>query len=169
MRFKTINKTVKDFRRIDPDTAFNRSFFQRLLHDGKVPYEKRGNRIVCDYDALLMKLNIMLGMGPRSRFLRIRSIENAVLELKKCRSEIGIGEDRIRELISAGMVPTIQIGNRNYLAMEMFSPPNDRMFNADAYVYKERRITGTRGRSFAEEQLAELIERSNKEIVMCRA
>ena len=168
MRFKTINEIVKDFRRNDPDTAFGRTFLQRLLDDGRIPYEKHGNRAICDYDSLLMKLNIMLGMGPRSRFLRIRSIENAVLELKKSRCEIGIGEDRIRELISAGRVPTIQIGNRNYLAMEMFMPPYDRMFNADAYVYKERRITGTRGRSFAEEQLAELIERSNKDILLCR-
>ena len=168
LRFKTINEVVKVFRQQDPDTAFNRYFLLRLLNDGKIPFEKHGNRAVCDYDNLLMKLNNMLGLGPFARFLRLRSIEKAVLELKKQGSEIGIGEDRLRELISVGMVPTVQIGNRNYLAMEMFSPPFDRLFNSDAYVYKDRGPIQTRRKKYSEEQLSELFKRANKEAVMCR-
>ena len=168
MRFKTINETVKSFRQQDPDTAFNRDFLLRLFSDGKVPFEKHGNRVVCDLESLLMKLNVMLGMGPFARFLRLRSIEKAVLELKKQGSEIGIGEDRLREMISAGMVPTVQIGNRNYLAMEMFSPPFDRLFNSDAYVYKDRGPIQSRRRKYSEEQMSELFKRANKEAVMCR-
>ena len=168
MRFKTINEIVNIFKKHDLETALCRTFLQKLLDDGKVPYEKHGNRVVCDYDTLLMKLNIMLGMGPLTKFVRLRSIDKAILELKKQGSEIGIGEDRLRELISAGMVPTVQIGNRNYLAMEMFSPPFDRLFNADAYVYKDREPIQTRRKKYSEEQLSELIKRANKEAVMCR-
>ncbi len=106
----------------------------------------------------------MLGFESRSEVkITTGAIVDAVWEAK-----IGIGEDRLREMISAGMVPTVQIGNRNYLAMEMFSPPFDRLFNADAYVYKDREPIQTRRKKYSEEQLSELLKRANKEAVMCR-
>ena len=52
--------------------------------------------------------------------------------------------------------------------MEMFSPPFDRLFNADAYVYKDREPIQTRRKKYSEEQLSELFKRANKEAVMCR-
>lgn len=168
MRFKTINEMVEIFRQTDPETAINRSFIQRLIDDGKVPYEKHGNRMVCDYDSLLMKLNIMLGLGPFLKFVHVRSIDGTILALKKQKQEIGIGEDKLRKLISAGMVPTIQIGNRNYLAMEMFDPPHDRLFCVDGYSFKDSVPCQSRRRRYSDEQFSELIKRSTKRAVICR-
>jgi len=81
---------------------------------------------------------------------------------------MGIGEDKLRKLISAGMVPTIQIGNRNYLAMEMFDPPHDRMFCTYGYTFQDREPCQSRRLKYSEEQFSELIKRSAKKTVICR-
>ncbi|MBO4264529.1 MAG: hypothetical protein J5922_00425 [Clostridia bacterium] len=139
MRNKTVNQIVNDFRSKDPGTVINRTMLIRLMDDGVIPYEQHGNRIVCDLDTVLVILNDMLGLEPTESFLHLRSIEKAICGLKILHSELGVGEDRLRQLISEGRVPTIKIGNRNYIAMESFEPPYDCRFGTATYNSKNEK------------------------------
>ena len=165
MRNKTINETVTVFHNKDPSSAMNRSMLVRLIEDGIIPYEKHGNRVVIDYDLLLSTLNEILGFDADNSFVHLRSIESAIAELKEKKSEIGVGEDRLRKLISDGIIPIIKIGNRSYIAMEAFEPPYDSRLNTSTYHNRKKKEEKY---LYVDQQIAEIIRNRSAEIRMCR-
>lgn len=162
MRNKTLNETVKVFHNKDPTSAINRTMLVRLIEDGVIPYEKHGNRVVIDYDSLLLILNETLGFDADNSFVHLRSIESAIAELKEKKSEIGVGEDRLRKLISEKDIPVVQIGNRSYIAMEAFEPPYDNRLSTSNYNKKEKKYSNV------DQQIAEIIRNRSAGIKMCR-
>ena len=114
MRIKTLPQIVKVAKELDPDTALNESMLVELMASGNLPYEKHGNRTVTDMDTVIPCLNRMLGLNADASLPRLRTIRGAVRELRQCRSELGIGEDHIREAVNDGRMNCIRIGNRAY-------------------------------------------------------
>ncbi|MBQ3013934.1 MAG: hypothetical protein IJD75_02190 [Clostridia bacterium] len=55
--------------------------------------------------------------------VNIRSIRAAAAELKARAIDIGIGEKLIRNAVKDGRIPSICIGNREYIAMQRFNEP----------------------------------------------
>ena len=53
----------------------------------------------------------------------IRSIRAAAAELKKRDVNIGVGEKLIRSAVKDGRIPSIRIGNREYIAIQSFDEP----------------------------------------------
>ena len=120
MRLKTLQQTVNAMKADDPDTALNRSMLLRLIADGILPYEMHGNRHIVDYDRVKRCLCDRL-MLRDSRFgPHLRTVETAMRELRKKQPELGLGEDRIRNLIAHGKIPSLRVGNRSYIPMEAF-------------------------------------------------
>ena len=123
MRIKTLPKIVKEIRTLDSASAICESFLAYLTENDELPYTYHGNRLVADADALMPTLNRLFGLEENGKFPHIRSIRDAVAELKLHRPEIGIGEKRIRGAIRDGRIPSVLIGNREYIAMECFEEP----------------------------------------------
>ncbi len=156
MRLKTMQKSVDEMRMSDPATDFNKSMLERLLSDGAVPFEKHGNRIVLDYDMLIRCLNDRLELDG-NRPPHIRTIDHAVAEVKRDLPDLGVGEEKVRTLVALGKIPFIRIGNRTYLAMELFHAPyNRRLFEAAEKPQGERRH---HRRSYADEMMDEIFKR----------
>ena len=102
MRLKTLQQAVNAMKAEDPDTALNRSMLLRLIADGILPCEMHGNRHIVDYDRVKRCLCDRL-MLRDSRFgPHLRTVETAMRELRKKQPELGLGEDRIRNLIARG-------------------------------------------------------------------
>lgn len=160
MKLKTIRASVKKIRDFDPDTALNVNMLNRMIDNGQISYEWHGNRKIINYDALVQRLNTLFELDcPRTNPPHIRTIDNAWKEAKETLSELGISEERLRDLIKTGIVASIRIGNRSYIPMELFHAPYDRRLAKDCYRIAERTGSHYRQRSYADEQLDELLSR----------
>ena len=170
MRLKTIPQAVAKLHEDDPGTALNRSMLLTLMDEGLLDYEMRGNRRVIDYDDLCVRLRELLGLtegrGYLSSLPHIRTIDSAYRELKETRPELGLSEERIRMLIDTGRLVCIPIGNRSYIAMELFKPPYDRrLMVTDG---EERRTARRKYSSPADEQIREVLSKSGRGVRMKR-
>ena len=160
MRIKTLPQIVKVAKELDPDTALNESMLAELMVSGNLPYVKHGNRTVSDMDMVIPCLNRMLGLNADTSLPRLRTIRGAVRELRQCRSELGIGEDHIREAVNDGRMNCIRIGNRAYIAMEFFDEPYIQRFTRIELGGTERK---RKGDSSAVAQIGAIIARSQGE------
>ena len=153
MRLMSTRKAVEVFRQYDPDTAFNVNMLTRLIDDGRVGHEMHGTRTVVDCDELIRYLNNLLEIEFSSRPPHLRTIESAMEEVRAAMPDKGISEARLRELVRRGMVPSIRIGNRSYIAMEVFHPPLDRKLSEISCAPREQRQRRETVYSHAEEEL----------------
>ena len=170
MRLKTIPQAVAKLHEDDPGTALNRSMLLTLMNEGLLDYEMRGNRRVIDYDDLCVRLRDLLGLteghGYLSSLPHIRTVDGAYRELKETRPELGLSEERIRMLIDTGRLVCIPIGNRSYIALELFKPPYDRrLMVTDG---NECRTMKRRYASPADEQLREVLAKGGRGVRMKR-
>lgn len=170
MRLKTIPQAVTKLHEDDPGTALNRSMLLTLMDEGLLDYEMRGNRRVIDYDDLCVRLRELLGLTEEHGYLsslpHIRTIDSAYRELKETRPELGLSEERIRMLIDTGRLVCIPIGNRSYIAMELFKPPYDRrLIVTDG---EERRTMKRKYASPADEQIREVLAKGGRGVRMKR-
>ena len=157
MRIKTIPQIVKAAQELDPGTVLNESMLTELISSGNLPFEKRGNRTVSDMDSVIPCLNRMLGLNADTALPRLRTIRGAAKELRQYRSELGIGEDHIREAVNDGRIDCIRIGNRAYIAMEFFDEPYIQRFTKMEMGGTERK---RKGASSALAQIGLLISNS---------
>ena len=128
-----------------------------LIATGCIPYEKRGNRTVTDFDSTIMCLNRILGLGNHAKTPHIRTIRGAVKDLKQQRNNLGISELRIREAIQNSFIDTIRIGNRAYIALEFFEEPYIRRFTKMNIEHAERK---SKAINSAADQIGSLIANS---------
>ena len=171
MRLKTIPQAVTKLHEDDPGTALNRSMLLTLMNEGLLDYEMRGNRRVIDYDDLCVRLRELLGLteghGYLSPLPHIRSVNGAYRELKETRPELGLSEERIRMLIDTGRLVCIPIGNRSYIALELFKPPYDqRLMLTDG---AEHRPAKRKYFSPADEQIREVLAKCGRGVRMKRS
>ena len=138
MKICTIPQIVKTVKEIDIESAINESMISELIAMGGIPYEKRGNRSVTDFDSAMICLNRILGLGNRAKIPHIRTIRGAVKDLKQQRNNLGISESHIREAANNGSIDTIRIGNRAYIALEFFEEPYIRRFVKMKIEHPER-------------------------------
>lgn len=123
MRIKTIPSIVTEIRILDPSSAVGESFLMSLAESKQLPHTYHGNRLVADAEAIAPTLNSLLGFEGNGNLPHIRTIREAVAELKQSRPAIGIGEKLIRSAVKDGRIPSIRIGNREYIAMQSFDEP----------------------------------------------
>lgn len=121
MRIRTIPATVKAFRIYDPDSACNQTMLLRLIDEHTIVYDSRNGKIIVDMDSVILVLNHTLGLTT-DQIPHLRSIRSAYKEQKKSNeSDLGISEAYLRACIKDGRIPSLQIGNRNYIAIESLS------------------------------------------------
>lgn len=123
MRIKTIPSIVTEIKTFDPSSAVGESFLMALAESKKLPHTYHGNRLVADAEAIAPTLNCLLGFEENGNLPHIRTIREAAAELKQSRPMIGIGEKLIRSAVKDGRIPSIRIGNREYIAMQSFGEP----------------------------------------------
>ena len=123
MRIKTLCGTVKEICKLDPESAVGESFLMSLVQSGELPHTYHGNRLVVDYDIISSTFNRLLGFDENGALPQIRTIRRAVEELKQNNPDMGIGEKLIRGAVKDGRIPSIKIGNREYIAMQSFDEP----------------------------------------------
>lgn len=123
MRIKTIPSIVTEIRALDPSSAVGESFLAALAESKQLPHTYHGNRLVADAEAIAPTLNRLLGFDGNGNLPHIRTIREAAVELKQSRPMIGIGEKLIRNAVKDGRIPSIRIGNREYIAMQSFDEP----------------------------------------------
>lgn len=123
MKIKTLPQLAAEIRTIDPASAVGESFLTALAHAKEIPHTYHGNRLVADTDTIAPTLNRLLGFEGRNALPHIRTIREAAIEIKEKRPFLGIGEKRIRTAVKDGRIPSIRIGNRDYIAMQSFDEP----------------------------------------------
>ena len=123
MRIKTIPSIVTEIKTLDPSSAVGESFLMALAESKQLPHTYHGNRLVADAEAIAPTLNSLLDLEGNGNLPHIRTIREAAAELKRSRTSIGIGEKLIRSAVKDGRIPSIRIGNREYIAMQSFDEP----------------------------------------------
>jgi hypothetical protein len=123
LQIKALPRIVKDIRAADPLSAVGESLLSALINSGDIPYTYHGNRLVADAESVVPALNRLLGLDENSELPQIRTIREAAAGLKRSRPEMGIGEKLIRNAVKDGRIPSIHIGNRDYIAMQSFDEP----------------------------------------------
>ena len=163
MRLKTLQQAVNAMKAEDPDTALNRSMLLRLIADGILPYEMHGNRHIVDYDRLMLRDS---RFGPH-----LRTVETAMREPRKKQPELGLGEDRIRNLIARGKIPSLRVGNRSYIPMEAFYPSNLERIREEIANQTGGRVCHPRypQQSYADTLLEDILKRGAKTVKPKRA
>ncbi|MBQ8407498.1 MAG: hypothetical protein IJY39_01395 [Clostridia bacterium] len=86
MKIKTLPQIVKAVKAYDADTAINESMLSNLIASGCLPFEKRGNRTVADFDTAMMCLNQMLGLEATNTIPLLRTIRGAAKDIKETNS-----------------------------------------------------------------------------------
>ncbi len=123
MRIKTIPGIVTEIKMLDPSSAVGESFLTALAESKQLPHTYHGNRLVADAEAIAPTLNSLLGFEGNGNLPHIRTIREAAAELRQSHPMIGIGEKLIRSAVKDGRIPSIRIGNREYIAMQSFDEP----------------------------------------------
>ena len=123
MRIKTLPQIINAIKEIDPNTIINESMLGDLIAQGKIPFEKRGNRTVADLDMVIPCLNQLLDLEDNEKIPHIRTIRSANTEIKEKFPDLGIGEKQIREAVDNEKISAIHVGNRAYIALESFEEP----------------------------------------------
>ena len=139
MKIKTLPQIVKAVKAYDADTALKESMLTDLIVSGCLPYEKRGNRTVADFDTAMMCLNQMLGLEATNTIPHVRTIRGATRDIKNNKSDLGIGEEQIRAAVDDERIDFIRIGNRAYIALEIFEEPYIQQFTQIRFDRTERR------------------------------
>lgn len=139
MKIKTLPKIVKAVKAYDAGTALNESMLSELIVSGCLPFEKRGNRTVADFDTTMICLNQMLGLEAPNAIPHIRTIRGAVRNIKNSKPDLGIGEEQIRAAVDDERIDFIRIGNRAYIALELFEEPYVQLFTQIKFDNTERR------------------------------
>lgn len=165
MQIKTLPRIVKDIRAADPSSAVSESLLSALINSGDIPCTYHGNRLVADAESVVPALNRLLGLDENGGLPQIRSIREAATELKQSRPEMGIGEKLIRNAVKDGRIPSIRIGNRDYIAMQSFDEPYcQRIFELKAPVVTRAEII----KRDVMLQMAETIARNQVVPSVCR-
>ena len=166
MQIKTLPRIVKDIRVADPSSAVSESLLSVLINSGDIPCTYHGNRLIVDADSVAPALNRLLGLDENDELPQIRTIREAAAELKQNRPEIGIGEKLIRNAVKDGRIPSIRIGNRDYIAMQSFDEPYcKRIFEPTASAPVSRAEAVRRD---VMEQMAHTIARNQTVPSVCR-
>lgn len=119
MKLISIPSTVRQIRCFDPDTAINETMLEELTRTNMITSFTQNVRRKIDFDRLAIDLNNLLDL-PGSSMPRVRSISNAHRELAK--RGTGISSGCIRENVKSGVIPSLKIGNRDYIALDFFEP-----------------------------------------------
>lgn len=125
MKLMPAEKLAQEIKALDSSSAVNKTMLQRLFKDDILPSWKHGNRTVCDIDILIERLNQKFKLSEKNVVPRIRSIHEAMLEIRKENPCLGISEETIRSAVKKDKLPSIKVGNRIYIALESFEFPND--------------------------------------------
>ena len=81
MKIKTLPQIVKAVKAYDADTAINESMLSDLIAYGCLPFEKRGNRTVADFDTAMMCLNQRLGLEATNAIPHLHTIRGAARDI----------------------------------------------------------------------------------------
>ena len=123
MRLLTVNQIVERLRSGDEATAVNANMLRRLLAEHPIQCYQRGSRVVVEFEEVYQLLRQLVGLMPPVRSMRIRTIRDACAFLQEKKPDLGLSEDRIRVLVQRGIIPSIVVGNRHYIALEYFEEP----------------------------------------------
>ena len=158
MHTKTTRQLVQAIQTHDPKSAININMLQRLFDSNALRNWKHGKRTVGDIDVLAHDLNKYFGFQQDGGIPRIRSIHNAFLELREIDPDLGVSEERIRDLVGMDKLPHISIGNRAYVALESFFEPYNDCLMYNGYCDEQKEFI----KKVAEQQLSEGLERRNR-------
>lgn len=147
----------------------NANVLARLTREGVILFEQHGNLKIIDFDELWKVLRYRLDLDGQARVIHIRSIDDAVAEIRETLPDLGIGDDRIRKLVKVGTIPSIRVGNRSYIPMEAFHAPYDYRLKQSHSEVAERRGLHYRYKSYAEEQLDSILEGNARSVKIKRA
>ena len=81
----------------------------------------------------------MLGSEATNAIPRLRTIRGAAKDIKSNKSELGIGEEQMRAAVDDERIDFIRIGNRAYIALELFEKPYIQHFTQIRFDRTERR------------------------------
>ena len=155
MQIMTTNKLAGAIRAQDKNTAINENMLRVLFEKKEVRSWKHGNRTVCEFGILIEGINQLLGLKETEVMARVRSIHDAFTELRETNPELGISEERIRFLVSAGKLSHIKVGNRAYIALESFEAPYNSCLIYDDY----RESKAARQEEIAQKQINDTLAR----------
>ncbi len=91
---------------------------------------------VLNFESIIEALNTHYGFDGETFCPLIRTIPDGIAEMRQSAQYYKIGDRLLRRCISDGILPTISIGNRNYIALQSFMEPYSR---ALVYGQTERR------------------------------
>lgn len=134
MKIKTTKKLAEAIKKQDAQNAINANMLKSLFEDKVLTSWKVGNRTVSDLLLLIREINQLFGLEDKEQIPKVRSIHNAYVSLKDSNPDLGISEERIRLLVVKGKIPHIRIGNRAYIALEIFDPPYDKCLVYDDFI-----------------------------------
>lgn len=140
MRIRSIPGAVREIRQVDSATAVNEGMLRELIERGEIISESVGAKTVVDVDTVIEVLCRMSGCGQGS-VPHIRTIRETMRQGRDACVRAGLSRDRVRECVEEQIVPSIQVGNRSYIALELLEEPNIRLFYA--FDRKSKRIKRT--------------------------
>ena len=137
VQLKTIPQTVLKCKEMDPETEINYSMLYSLVREGKLSYEKHGVRVILDYSAFLSDLLDLLGLDRTVKFPKIRTIGKCAGALRG--SAVGVCDKVIRRFVREGLLPSIRIGNRHYVALQFFDD-----YHYEKFIFRFLNLKGDR-------------------------
>lgn len=113
MQYLTLKNYVKLCKEKDENTAINEHMLRTLFDSGVLKQRFLGNRRIIEREEIDYLFSILLKTDS-SLPLHLRSIQEAGKELKGR----GISEEQLRRLIKSEQIPSLLVGNRQYVALE---------------------------------------------------
>ena len=157
MRINNLQAIVSEIKQGDGSTAVTHGMLRELVKQDKINHFYRGNRLVSDMDKLVEEINKIFGIEDKNTMPRIRSINDAFLELRESKPGLGISEAGIRFLVKEKNIPSIEVRSRSFVALECFDEPYSNRFIDINYCDKKKALID----KIVQEQLAKGIESFN--------
>lgn len=129
---ETVPKLVKHYKTVDPNTAINASMLCTLVGDGRIRSARHGNRIVLNRNVVAEDISLLLNVNCDG-MPHLRSIRSAVGEME-LRSN-GVGEERLRDWVKSGDIPSLHIGSWDYIALESLT--NDALEKLEHFTFSQ--------------------------------
>lgn len=155
MKLRSICQAVKEIREYDPDTAMTESFLKRLVEDGEVSSEYCGERICFDMGTLEKDLIALFCLETES-IPKLRTIRDAVKEIRETDRMSTISEYKVRMWVKESRLHSYAVGSRQIVAMEDFD--FSRLFAKSGYPSKKNRTPTVK----VSEQYGELLSRTTQ-------
>lgn len=117
IKLRSVCQAVREIKDNDPNTAMTESFLKRLAEDGEVSSEYCGERICFNMDTLEKEMIALFGLETDS-MPKLRTIRDAVKEIRESDQMSAVTEYKVRMWIKESRLRCYAVGSRQIIAME---------------------------------------------------